>query len=305
MSGVLELDFLPARMPAAEYNQTLMQELNWWLDEFVTDGVLWRENLFRKDHYFSGKGYQKLGYVCLLSARHHGKNDARTQACASVLAEAFRCMYERPPNANYWYGSYPEAKKDWGQGKCTWAPPGTIYDKSWGGLPSRWADGGTCGVDFGNACYNDHHYHFGYFVVSGAILVELKPEYKRNTRFVDFINNFIRDTSNPSKDDTYFPQFRAFDWFGNKKEYINGIQMLPLTPAVPLSRSQEFAIEEWNDQLAELVPTMDPNDRWKSLLITGNLAFHQPKQAFEIVKGTSRSDFDDGLTKIWAMYWSA
>lgn len=95
-------------------------------------------------------------------------------------------------------------------------------------------------------------------------------------------------------------------WFGPKREYINGIQMLPLTPAVYLSRDQEFAVQEWQDQLAKTVPNMDPRDKkWKSLLYTGNLAFHQPKMAFELLNATARSDYDDGLTKLWALYWTA
>jgi len=95
-------------------------------------------------------------------------------------------------------------------------------------------------------------------------------------------------------------------WFGPKREYIQGIQMLPLSPAVYLSRSQDFAIEEWEDQLESFYGAMPITDKWKSLLTTGNLAFHQPAQALEILNRTDRlSGFDDGLTKIWAMYWTA
>ena len=35
----------------------------------------------------------------------------------------------------------------------------------------------------------DHHYHFGYFVVTAAILAKLKPEWKNNTDFVDFVTS--------------------------------------------------------------------------------------------------------------------
>lgn len=68
-------------------------------------------------------------------------------------------------------------------------------------------------ADFGNACYNDHHYHYGYFIVSAAILVKFRPEYASNVAFMDFAQTLIRDTANPSAADSYFPQFRAFDWF--------------------------------------------------------------------------------------------
>eukprot|EP00913_Durusdinium_trenchii_P027903 g26163.t1 len=68
-------------------------------------------------------------------------------------------------------------------------------------------------ADFGNSCYNDHHYHFGYFVVSAAILAKLKPSWTKNADFVNFVDGLIRDTSNPSSEDPYFPRFRHFDWF--------------------------------------------------------------------------------------------
>jgi len=396
----LDLDFLPKIEPALKYKQTLISELDWYLNKF-SDKLYWRQNLFRNDHYFSGKGFQKLGYVCLLSEKYYGKNHPKTQKCAETLASGFSCMYKRKSNKPSWIpGNWDVPWDDWRNEGCMWAPPGTIYDIDWKGIPSRLGNGGVCGWDFGNSCYNDHHYHFGYFVASAAILVKLKPEFKSDSKFVDFINMFIRDTANPSKQDQYFPQFRAFDWFdmhswsrglkpdpmgkdqestseevnlhwgtmmwgrmignipmmklgatmltfasvslreyflpkrdsknyplffaknhvtgiffqgkvyigtwfGPKREYINGIQMLPLTPAVYLSRDQEFAVEEWQDQLAATIPNMDPRDeRWKSLLYTGNLAFHQPKMAFQALNSTSHADFDDGLTKLWALYWT-
>merc|ERR1719414_2731755 len=385
----LDLDFLPSVEPAAKYKQTFIQELNWYLAKF-SDKLYWRQNLFKNDHYFSGKGFQKLGYTCLLSEKYFGRQNAKTQKCASILAEAFGCMYRRKSNKPSWIpGNWDVPWADWRKGGCMWAPPGTNYDTDWKGIPSRLGNGGICGWDFGNSCYNDHHYHFGYFVAAAAILAELKPEYKKDTKFVDFINMYIRDTANPSKEDTHFPQFRAFDWFdmhswsrglkpdpmgkdqestseevnlhwgtmmwgrvlgnapmmklgatmlafasvslkeyflpkresknyplffaknhvtgiffqgkvyigtwfGPKREYINGIQMLPLTPAVYLSRDKDFAVEEWQDQLQTTIPKMDDRDlRWKSLLYAGNLAFHQPKMAWELLNATPRDEFDD------------
>ena len=34
----------------------------------------------------------------------------------------------------------------------------------------------------------DHHYHFGYFVVTAAILAKLKPDWKNKTDFVEFVS---------------------------------------------------------------------------------------------------------------------
>lgn len=99
--------------------------------------------------------------------------------------------------------------------ECNGAPLGLYYDASWHGVASRegFSDLGCRNADFGNACYNDHHYHFSYFVVSAAVLVKLKPEFSTNQPFVSFVDTLIRDTANPSSQDLHFPTFRSFDWF--------------------------------------------------------------------------------------------
>lgn len=40
-----------------------------------------------------------------------------------------------------------------------------VYEDGWGGLVSSGSfKTGDAGVDFGNSYYNDHHFHYGYFV---------------------------------------------------------------------------------------------------------------------------------------------
>lgn len=225
---------------------------------------------------------------------------------------------------------------------------------------------------------------------------------KHDGSFVDYVNMFIRDTSNPSTDDPFFPQFRAFDWFdmhswsrglkrnpdgkdqestseevnlhyglvlwgsvmgnnevkklgatmltlasralqdyfllrrdnsnypanfavnhvtgiffqnkvhlttwfGQRTEYIHGIQMLPLSAALKLSRTPEFAKEEWEDNLRHLpqVTTGTGMARWWSILYTGNLAFWNKNEAFSKVMSMAEESMDDGLIKSWALYWTA
>ena len=85
----------------------------------------------------------------------------------------------------------------------------------WGGIASKegFGDSGCRTADFGNACYNDHHFHFGYFVVAAAMLVKLRPEYASDVAFTSYVETLIRDTTNPSIEDSFFPAFRSFDWF--------------------------------------------------------------------------------------------
>jgi len=395
LTEALNVDFLPPLEPKSEHVDEIRAALDADWEWFASN---WRLALHKRDHYFSGKGFQKLATVCHMMAKFKGKAHADTTACAGVLKQAFQCMYKRDvADGSDRRLAGPDG--EWSQEEgCWWSPFGSWYDESWGGIPSRWMDAPTCGLDFGNGCYNDHHYHWGYYVVSAAMLVELMPEMKDDAAFVDFINMFVRDVANPSEDDPYFPQFRAFDWFdmhswsrglkpdpngkdqestseevnfhyglllwgkvlGNDKmqklgatiltvasralqeyflmkrdnpnhpqsfskyhvtgiffqnkvhlttwfgmdtRYIHGIQMLPLTAGLFLSRKPDFCFEEWIDELAGL--TIDHTDPWWSILLTGNLAMHSPEEAWPHLVQMERDNFDDGLTKSWALYWTS
>jgi len=375
------LGFLPEGEPEPSRQSFLQQETAGTLSYFQDN---WRAALFKGSFYFSGKGFQKVGMVCLLAEKFFGAKDTRTLRCADILADGFRCLYDRAS-----------------AGDCTGAPVGHYYDQDWGGIPSRegYHDDGCFGwADFGNACYNDHHYHYGYFVVAASILLRLRPELARKSALVDYVDMLIRDTTNPSRDDSYFPRFRSFDWFdlhswsrgvvpsrdgkdqestseelnllygihlwgdvlnraglkqlgttmlafcavtvkefflmqngnehhpadfvgnrvtgiffqnrafystwfGNKQEYIHGIQMLPLTPALLLTRTPKFCQQEWDGILRKL--PLDLNDPWTSILLSGNLAIIEPDRAYSLLSQMDPGRMDDGLTRVWALYWAA
>ncbi|KAJ2576745.1 hypothetical protein GGH19_001928 [Coemansia sp. RSA 1807] len=83
-----------------------------------------------------------------------------------------------------------------------------VYDATWGGIVS------TLGIsdpsqDFGQGRYNDHHFHYGYFLYAGAILAK----YDINTfaPLREPMNQLLRDYANPSYADTQFPYMRHFD----------------------------------------------------------------------------------------------
>jgi endoglucanase Acf2 len=336
--------------------------------------------LFAAGFYNNGKGLQRLGTTCLMGQHIYGRNDPRVVKCGNLLKTAMECHYT--------------------PGKCG-GVPNAFYDQKWGGIASKQGfSTKMCGLaDFGNACYNDHHYHYGYFIHAGAILLELKPEMKGERNFVSYINSMVRDISNPSTKDTYFPQFRAFDWFdmhswshgvtpsadgkdeestsedmnayfglqmwakangaknlrhtaemqlallahsarnlflisddnkvhpkdyfknrvtgiffeskvhygtffGASSIFIHGIQMLPLTPALPLARDKEFCKQEWRDIVSKIpLPMGGSHAGWGALLITGNVAFHDPERAWGMLQG--QNEFDKGMSKAWALYWVA
>lgn len=71
---------------------------------------------------------------------------------------------------------------------------------------------GNGGADFGNTFYNDHHFHYGYFILTAAIIGHLDPGWLTPAN-VDWVNTLVRDVANPSSFDKYFPVFRNFDWY--------------------------------------------------------------------------------------------
>lgn len=86
------------------------------------------------------------------------------------------------------------------------------YDTIWKGIVSSASyNGGDAGADFGNTFYNDHHFHYGYFLHAAAIVGSLDADWLAANK--DWVNALARDVSNPSSDDTWFPVFRSFDWF--------------------------------------------------------------------------------------------
>ncbi|KAI5923546.1 glycoside hydrolase family 81 protein [Camillea tinctor] len=87
------------------------------------------------------------------------------------------------------------------------------YESAWGGLVSSATyQTGNDGMDFGNTYYNDHHFHYGYFIYAAAIVGHLDPTWL-TAENVAYINSLVRDVANPSLQDKYFPASRNFDWY--------------------------------------------------------------------------------------------
>lgn len=64
------------------------------------------------------------------------------------------------------------------------------YDDTWKGLVSKAGLDGDQGSDFGNTFYNDHHFHFGYFIHTAAVIGALDPgwlEQGGNKRFINMM----------------------------------------------------------------------------------------------------------------------
>ena len=87
-----------------------------------------------------------------------------------------------------------------------------VYDTAWKGIVSSATyKSGDSGADFGNSLYNDHHFHYGYFIHAAAVVGSMDSEWLAQNK--DWVNALVRDVANPSGRDSYFPVFRSFDWY--------------------------------------------------------------------------------------------
>lgn len=87
-----------------------------------------------------------------------------------------------------------------------------VYDQAWKGAVSTLGLNGDPGQDFGNSYYNDHHFHYGYFVYTAAVIGHIEPAWLNEGQNKAWVNMLVRDFANPVTDD-YFPFSRSFDWF--------------------------------------------------------------------------------------------
>lgn len=93
-----------------------------------------------------------------------------------------------------------------------------FYESAWGGAVSSSTYVDTSNPyafndDFGNTYYNDHHFHYGYFVYAAAVIGYLDPPWLSQGSNKAWVNMLVRDYANPVTNDAYFPFSRSFDWY--------------------------------------------------------------------------------------------
>ena len=93
-----------------------------------------------------------------------------------------------------------------------------MYDTTWGGVIANSAHNASpagnpqmANQEFGNAVYNDHYFHWGYFIYGAAVIAHFDPTWAAS--YQTKVNDVIRDIANPSTTDPHFTQLRHFDWY--------------------------------------------------------------------------------------------
>ncbi|KAE8911019.1 hypothetical protein PF005_g21887 [Phytophthora fragariae] len=181
-----EVDFYPTSKPSADVVSQigLLSTLQSDIDsDWSLNTGSW---------YYNGKAYQKYASLCLMAADSSVVGDDSTllSTCLSKLEGIVE------PFLNNTLG----------------AP--LAYETSYKGIvTSQVFTANNAGVEFGNGVYNDHHYHYGYWVTASAILKKLDPSWSGMAQLETMVWTLLRDVANPSSDDAYFPKFRHFSWY--------------------------------------------------------------------------------------------
>ena len=155
----------------------------------------------RGSYYFTGKAALKYANLCLMARDTNVVNDSDVLAskCIAKLQQEFGNFLN-----NAW--EFP-----------------LIYDNVYRGISSSAAFAqNDPWVDFGNSVFNDHHYHYGYWITASAILKHLDPAWTQLSKLESMVENLLRDVVNPSTADVYFPTFRHFDWYAGHS-YSHGV----------------------------------------------------------------------------------
>jgi endo-1,3(4)-beta-glucanase len=236
-----EIDFRAKRPPKPEYIPVLS-------DALIEDIKYKMPAIYKRgggDTYFSGKMLAKLARILFIAE----EVDSLCSGNGHPLYRSY-CQDSTLPSEE----QFEEAVQELREGVEVWingtAETLFVYDTSWGGYVSCgcYVDHDKCvtqypncpafgdaGLNFGNGYYNDHHFHYGYFIQAAAAVAHFDHEWGKE--FFERVLLMVRDIANPSEKDTHFPLFRHKDWYQGSS-WASGI-----TSPVPNGKNQESSSE--------------------------------------------------------------
>jgi len=198
-SADIPISFYPPRSPSArdveqhKIKETLVKDI----------AAKWKISL-DGSYYFNGKAVQKYASLCLMAADPAvtGTSPDSTELLRQCLTKLKTVLAPFLTNAWKYVLKYD-----------------TVYR---GILSSQGFALHDVNADFGNTMYNDHHYHYGYWIVTAAIVNKLDPAWSGLVEMNRMASFLVRDVANPSWGDPYFTKFRSFDWFRGHS-YSHGV----------------------------------------------------------------------------------
>jgi len=172
------------------------------------------------DVYASGKSLAKLGRLAIISDELIEKDSSRYSSLVPVsrnIRDSLKIFLGKWLNGQSTIlPGIPSYKKD-----------SIIYDRIYGGLISSRSHDSlhlNSGVDFGSAVYNDHHFHYGYYIYAAAAIAKKDPAWftANNNYYLNRTIDLIREIANPNRSDKYFALHRYKDWFDGNS-WANGM----------------------------------------------------------------------------------
>lgn len=139
---------------------------------------------FGNDTYWTGKAFGRISQVAQL-ANLTGNTSARDRLLGSMKTRLTDWMTASPGETT----------------RSFW------YNPAWGTLIGYPASYGS------DTDLNDHHFHYGYFVVGAATVAEFDPAWAADSAYGGMVNTVIKDAANWDRADTRFPFLRDFDIF--------------------------------------------------------------------------------------------
>ncbi len=96
------------------------------------------------------------------------------------------------------------------------------YNENWGTLVGFPASYGS------DKELNDHHFHYGYFILAAATLARFDPAWAEDAAYGGMVDELIADANNFDRTDTRYPYLRDFDiyaghdWASGHGAFVNG-----------------------------------------------------------------------------------
>ena len=236
-----EISFNAPRRPLPQHLPALAEALKADLAFRIPDNY----QIGAGDTYFGAKSITKLARILInaqevqtiCASPNNEYGDACQRSSIPTNAEMDGALSHLRGVLDVWFGNNAEAP--------------FVYDHSWGGVVSCgcYYEDGHCknaypncpsfvdqGLNFGNGFYNDHHFHYGYYIYSSAVVARFDQQWGRNN--FEKVLLLVRDIANPSQHDTSFPLFRHKDWYFGAS-WASGITQ----PLFPNGMNQESSSE--------------------------------------------------------------
>ena len=154
------------------------QRMTQMIDTYASTGT------FGSDTYWGGKGLTQMA-LYMMMARELGKKDLFDKCRKRLKDNLVNWLTYTPGEQNHFFARYDR----------------------WGALVGY-------STSYDSETFNDHHFHYGYFTLAGALLALVDDDFRTN--YGDMLRLVAKDYANWQRTDTQYPLFRTFDpWAGH------------------------------------------------------------------------------------------